>query len=578
MRKFTADFETTVDEFDCRVWAYSICEIGNVNNFIYGNNIDDFIKWCSDKKENYVVYFHNLKFDSQFVMSYLFNNGYTYISDETKKCDKSFTTLIGGMGEFYSLEIYFNVSDKKRPNKVTIYDSLKILNFSVDKIAKSFDLPIRKLDLDYKAYREVGHILTDDEIAYIRNDVEIMARALEIMFNEGLTKMTIGSNALSNYKKLMTSFTRYFPELDFEVDQVLRQSYRGGFTYVNPKYKGLEVGKGIVLDVNSLYPSVMVNDYLPIGEPVYYDGEYINDSLYPLYICIISCSFKLKEGKIPTIQIKKTFRYNDNEYIESSNGEIETLCLTSVDYELFREHYEVDNITFECGWKFKKCKGLFTGYINHWTNEKIKAKKENNSAKYQISKLMLNSLYGKFGKNPRTRTKIPFLGTDGIIHYELSEESIGKSCYIPVASFITSYARLKTISTSQLIRDYTIKNYGKDYYLYSDTDSIHMLDLPENELKQFVEIDDYNLGWWKLESKFKRGKFIRQKCYIEEDYDNNINATIAGLPKKLGKYVNFDNFNIGFSVLATELDKEHKLTYKHVKGGVILVDTDYSIK
>ena len=31
MRKFTADFETTVSETDCRVWAYSICEIGNVS-------------------------------------------------------------------------------------------------------------------------------------------------------------------------------------------------------------------------------------------------------------------------------------------------------------------------------------------------------------------------------------------------------------------------------------------------------------------------------------------------------------------------------------------------------------------
>ena len=46
MRKFTADFETNVSEEDCRVWAYALCEIGNTDNFIYGNNIEDFIKWC----------------------------------------------------------------------------------------------------------------------------------------------------------------------------------------------------------------------------------------------------------------------------------------------------------------------------------------------------------------------------------------------------------------------------------------------------------------------------------------------------------------------------------------------------
>ena len=60
MRKFTADFETTTDELDCRVWAYALCEIGNVDNFIYGNSIEDFIEFCSDKKENYQLYFHNL--------------------------------------------------------------------------------------------------------------------------------------------------------------------------------------------------------------------------------------------------------------------------------------------------------------------------------------------------------------------------------------------------------------------------------------------------------------------------------------------------------------------------------------
>ena len=43
--------------------------------------------------------------------------------------------------------------------------------------------------------------------------------------------------------------------------------------------------------------------------------------------------------------------------------------------------------------------------------------------------------------------------------------------YIPMASFITSYARLKTITTSQAIKTYSIENYGEDKYVYSDTDS-----------------------------------------------------------------------------------------------------------
>ena len=90
-------------------------------------------------------------------------------------------------------------------------------------------------------------------------------------------------------------------------------------------------------------------------------------------------------------------------------------------------------------------------------------------------------------------------------------------------------------------------------------------------------IDDYKLGYWKLESTFKRGKYIRQKCYIEEDEEDKINTTIAGLPKKLGKYITFDNFKEGFEILADD-EKEHKLRFKHVKGGVLLVDTDFTIK
>ena len=63
MKCFTADFETTTDINDCRVWAYALCEVGDYNNFSYGNNIASFIDFCKNKKDNYKIYFHNLKFD-----------------------------------------------------------------------------------------------------------------------------------------------------------------------------------------------------------------------------------------------------------------------------------------------------------------------------------------------------------------------------------------------------------------------------------------------------------------------------------------------------------------------------------
>ena len=575
-KKFTADFETTTDEEDCRVWAYALCEVGNIDNFIYGNNIEDFIKFCSNKKENYQLYFHNLKFDGEYIFNYLLNNGYEVIKDKKERRDKTFTCLISDMGQFYSIEIYFHVT-KKHTNKVTIFDSAKILSFPVEKIAEDFNLPIRKLNLDYKGKREVGHELTEHEINYIRNDVEIMARALEFMFNENLLKMTIGSDALTNYKQMNGNFNKYFPVLDYRIDEDLRKSYKGGFTFLNEIYKGKEVGCGLVLDKNSMYPAKMKNEYLPFGDPLFFEGRYEEDKLYKLYIQCFSCSFKLKEGKIPSLQIKNNPSFIPNEYVKSSDGDIVTLYLTNIDLNLFMEQYDVSDITWHNGWKFKALKGLFTNYVDFWTERKIQAKKDDNNVLYIISKLMLNSLYGKFGLNPRVRGKYPYLNEEGIIKYKLGEEEIRDSIYVPIASFITSYARYDIIKTSQAIKDYTINKYGIDYYIYSDTDSIHMLNMDEKELSQFVDIDDFRLGAWKVESRFTRGKYLRQKCYIEE-FDEKMNVTVAGLPQKLHKYVNFDNFEKGMTILESDKEKEHKLRFKHVKGGVLLVDTDFTIK
>lgn len=578
MRRFTADFETNVSENECRVWAYSICEIGNVSNFIYGNNIEDFINWCANKKENYTLYFHNLKFDSEYIISYLLNNNYEVIKDKKERKDKSFTTVISDMGQFYALEIYFEVK-KRKVNKVTIYDSLKLINKSVEDIAKDFDLPIRKLNLDYKRIRPVGYELQDYEIKYIENDVKIMALALESLFKENLTKMTIGSCALSNYRKMTKYFMNYFPSLPFPIDQDIRQSYKGGFTYLNPIYKDKIVNDVMVLDVNSLYPSVMHYEYLPHGQPMQFKDKYVEDKFYPLYVQQLTCTFKLKKNMIPTIQIKNNLSFLPNEYVESSGDEILTLTLTSVDLELFFKHYDVNVIAYHGGYKFQAVKGLFSNYIDHWTNEKIKAKKEGNKSMYQISKLLLNSLYGKMATNPLVRSKYPYLDEEGIVRYALYPTEEKKSLYIPVATFITAYARKKTIETSQAIKEYTLNKYNEDYYIYSDTDSIHLRKLPADELSKFVDIDDFDLGKWKIESdNIKIAKFIRQKCYLEIDENNNKNVTVAGLPKHLAEYVTIDNFKEGFSILKSDEEKRHKLTYKHVKGGVLLVDTDFSIK
>lgn len=552
---YTADFETTTDPTDCRVWAYGICEIGNPDNFTYGNDINDFMKWANEQGKA-TVYFHNLKFDGEFILCWLFENGFKYIGDRRDLEKNTFTTLISDKGQFYSMEICFERKGKEKKS-LTIYDSLKILPFSVEAIAKGFNLPISKLEIDYNETREKGHILTKKEIDYLRNDVDIVARALNTLFEQGLNKMTQGSNALYDYKQTVGSknFNKWFPIPDYDSD--IRQSYKGGFTYLNPKFKELDLTEGIVLDVNSLYPSVMYYQPLPYGEGIFFRGKYKADKIYNLYVQMFTCQFELKPGYIPTIQLKNNLSFIPTQYLESSDGEDVTLCLTNVDLELFMEHYNVFNIEYHSGWKFKSTIGLFKDYIDKWNKVKMESTLNGNKAMRTLAKLMLNALYGKFALNPNVQSKIPWYD-NGIVKYKLGEKETRDPIYIPVGTFITAWARHKTISSAQKVYD---------RFVYADTDSLHLIG---TEIPDMLEVDPVKLGAWKHESTFTRARFIRQKSYIEE-IDGVLNITCAGMPDKCYQYVTWENFHTGMSYAG-------KLGMTHVNGGIVLKDIPFSIK
>ena len=595
MKSYVADFETTTIAENCHVWAYAVCEVGNKDNIIYGTNIDDFMRWCRDKSDNAKVYFHNLKFDGQFILTWLFRNGFKHVEDHHNRASNTFTTLISDKGLYYSIEVVFSLKGKK-VTKVTFQDSLKLIPLSVDAIAKSFKLEQQKGKIDYDSHNNlpIDTPLTEEEISYIKNDVQIVAHAIEYFYSQGLDRMTIGSCALNEYKKIINkrNFERWFPTPKYHED--VKQSYRGGFTYLNPKFAGKMLGNGVVLDVNSLYPSVMYDCYLPFGTPIFFEGQYQEDDLYPLYTQMLRCQFELKPGKIPTIQIKHNMYFVGNEYLTSSNDEEVVLCLNSVDLKLFLEQYDVYNLEYLSGWKFKSTKGLFKEYIDKWSENKIQAKKEGNHGLYLISKLFLNSLYGKFGTDTKVKSKIPYMGDDGVVHYYDSDPEEKDGIYIAIASFITSYARLKTITAAQKITDNYNQGKSKIQFVYADTDSLHCIS-DDFSLPEGLDIDSTKLGAWDFESRFTRAKFLRQKCYMEqeiikqEDYERGITGeqsflyskdargyykrkiTVAGMPSGCYEYVTFKNFKIGASY-------QGKKQPKIVEGGVILRSVDFTIK
>jgi hypothetical protein len=182
--KLTADFETTTDENDCRVWAYGTCEIGNPTNFTYGNNIDDFLRFC-ERLDNPTVYFHNLKFDGEFIMVRLFELGYRHVTDKEELDSKTFSTLISNKGQFYSMKIVFRKKGK-RTRFVQLYDSLKILPFTVDAIAKGFNLqppsslPLRR---GVPAARRREEVLMGN--ARVRRESDAICGVVEAVYHAG---------------------------------------------------------------------------------------------------------------------------------------------------------------------------------------------------------------------------------------------------------------------------------------------------------------------------------------------------------------------------------------------------------
>lgn len=556
---YTADFETTTDPNDCRVWAWAVCEVANPDNVIMNNSMKSFMGWLS-RGNCSVAWFHNLGFDGKFIIDYLLRCGYSWVKEYPKGGE--FTTLISNKGNFYQIEVCFlnGVS-------VIFQDSLKVFPMSVRAIGKTFNLPEQKGDLDYRAYRAPGHKLTEEERYYISHDVQITARALAQNFAQNLSKMTIGSNAIGFFKKQFGKkrFDKTFPTLSLEADHDIRRAYRGGFTYVEPKYVGKFVYNGVSVDYNSMYPSVMKKYPYPVGTPAIFDGKYEPDENYPLYVQRMVVEFRLKPEGLPMIQLKGAGFYGEHEYVRETVEPVE-ITVTSVDWEIMQRMYEIDVLLWAGGYKFQQRTGLFDEYIDYWGH----VKETSTGGMRQLAKLMLNNLYGKFATNPDVTGKAPILD-DEIVKYVLQEAEYRDPVYIPVGVFCTAYARRELLFA---IMD------NRERFVYCDTDSMHLLgtDNPRN-----VPIDDKALCHWKVEGTFSRAKHLRTKAYIW-DLNGKFSVTCAGMPDDVKALVTWDNFEYGFTNAFVDNEGNlkvcplfAKLMPKIVRGGVVLVDSVYAL-
>lgn len=585
-RYFMGDFETTVykGQVNTEVWASALVELFTDKVTIL-HSIAETFDYLVSLNCNVVVYYHNLKFDGAFWLSYLlvdkkFAQAYDKIGDKEtdvkwkqqfKMLNNTFKYSISDRGIWYSIIV------KVKNHFIEIRDSLKLLPFSVKIIGESFGTKHKKLDMEYTGFRYAGCEITKEEQEYIANDVLVVKEALEIMFNQGHNKLTIGSCCLEEYKKICRSsleiqldYAEMFPDLyEFKIDKQqhkydnagdwLRKSYRGGWCYLVKGKENKIKTNGTTADVNSLYPSMMSsksgNKY-PIGLPKFWSGNFIpnealKDNMY--YFVRIKTRFYIKDNYLPFIQVKGDLKYKGTESLETSDvynhdngdyfpyyvdkeGNIQQakveLTLTMTDYQLIKEHYELVDFEIIDGCYFYSMVGIFDEYINKYA----KIKKESKGGLRELAKLFLNNLYGKMASSTDSSFKIAYVKEDKSIGFMQVVEHAKKPGYIAIGSAITSYSRNFTIRAAQ-------KNYygaNKRGFIYADTDSIHC-DLLPCEIKG-IDIDDKEFCCWKLESCWDKGIFTRQKTYIEHVTHKNLvpleeskqynNIKCAGMPKK----------------------------------------------
>lgn len=625
---FCADFETTVydGQEKTEVWAAAIVEINTEDVKVF-NRIDTFVSYLWNIKSNAIVYFHNLKFDGSFLLDYFlikagFKQGYEKIGEkivfkENKELhSKELTYSISHLGQWYRITV--------RMGKYIIEfrDSLKLLPFKLADIGKAFDTKHRKLTMEYKGIRKAGGIITHEEEKYIKNDVLVLKEAMEVMFSEGHTKLTIGSCCMAEFKKTLMvntllpgGYEACFPDLSKvdapyytgceTADEYVRKSYKGAWCYVVPEKSGKIFKHGVTVDANSLYPSQMSSESgncYPIGKPHFFKGDIPKIAKENFYFVRIRCRFQIKEGFLPFIQIKNNPLYKPNEHLITSDvydkktgkyykkgykdDELVdvkvTLTLTMMDFELMKKHYILEDLEILDGCWFYSVIGIFDEYIEKYKKIKVESK----GAKRTLAKLFLNNLYGKMASSLISSFKVAYVVDNQLKFYTVNEKD-KEPGYIPCGSAITSYARCETINRAQA------NYYGNDKpgFIYADTDSLHC-DLEEGELKG-IPIDDNAFNHWKVECHWEEAIFTRQKTYIEK-VDGKYQITCAGMPENckdllnrnlLGELYDEDEENNNF--LSTHrtikdfkvgLKIPGKLLPKRVPGGIILCDTSFEIR
>lgn len=436
------------------------------------------------KYNGFRIYFHNGgRFDFLFLAEKLMDRGIVKFINKSS----------GLLGMIF----------QKGNIRVEFWDSYALLPASLDKLIKTYKIEHTKIEVNFtKKHKKNDKILSE----HLKNDCYALYEILNKFYErEGYLSNTIAGHALRKFREEF--FNGYFWNTDEKFDEYFRKNYyKGGRVEVYKCY-----GKNLFYyDVNSLYPYVML-EKMPVGTPIktkkYQNGKigFYKIQLMENYDSLIS------------ILCKKT--KTGNYYINGKKGEI--FYLTSIELDELKKDVKVKVLD---GYYFDRKEEIFTQYVNYYYEIKKKAKDE--SERY-ISKLMLNSLYGKFGQrlngqniemaNDKNSDSIVYDEENGLLLVDVKRKLKFRGVYI--AAWITALARMKHYSL--------MKKIGFNHVYYCDTDSI----ITDKKMKINEKI-----GGLKLEAEIKEGVFLMPKVYGYIDKNKNENIHAKGFSNKAFTY------------------------------------------
>lgn len=349
------------------------------------------------------------------------------------------------------------------------------------------------------------------------------------------------------------------PKLTGNIEFDIRQGYTGGSTDMFIPY-----GKNIkCYDVNSLYPSVMINKDMPIGKSEKFIGDIskFESNTFGFFYVKVNCPENIMH---PIIQIKY-----------KTKGGIKTISpIGSWSMWIFSEEmYNAQKYgyTFEIleGYKFERGV-IFKKYVEVLYN--LRQQYDKTNPLNLISKILLNSLYRRFGMkeiiikyeiclqkdfykitNKENIFDTIELGDHILLGLNIEADEDNSNISVGVAAAITAYARIHMSK---------FKNNPSIRLFYTDTDSIYT----DSELDQFF-IDDKVLGKLKLEYICEEAVFLGPKSYCLQ--------TKKGLITKVKGLKNTDNLTIQDfkDLLKKDFYKEqtHKKWFRNLEQGNITI-------